>query len=607
MSESFRDRAARLQAEADAQRAAEAGPSFDDDLVPEAPTGGPRPAQSDELDRVIDGLDILDAYRRWVRKTVGDKSGHEIMVSCPLPGHADEHPSASLNLEKQLWVCHACQEGGDKYDFAAAHFGFPVPGYKSKNQFPELRKRMSQDLGVSIQTTPSGRSVVVPASAPAAPPAPAKLAAVVALPAPPPEDPTPSIDWRSILPEGTFLHGYVAAASASDLPDEFHFMLAAQLAGSAVGRNAFMRSNPAIRPNFYNCLLGATGIGKSTAIGMQGSVAEAAIPYDHDNPDSSGTYLAPDPGSGEALYDTFSKPVYDDPDDPKKVTHYASIRAIVEFDEMSALASKAMRQGSTLKSALIRLFDGRNLAIKSRGSGLVVINEPFCQVVAGTQPHLIRKVLQAEDADSGYINRWIFATGPRKRLDPHRVAVFDTAPHVEPLRQLRAWASMQQELVLEGQSLALWERFFRAVIEPIRQGDEDAPLLNRADLHLKKFILMFAINERSSVILPRHVEAAIEVVWPYLKGSYGILAGQLGMGEIDACQAAIIEAIQKHTGSHGRPPSAANLNERYLRRRFTTPVQLAALKNLCTLGIIRELDPPENSRGRPSRRYELTG
>lgn len=35
------------------------------------------------------------------------------MVACPL--HEDKTPSCSINLDKQLWRCHSCDEKGDSY------------------------------------------------------------------------------------------------------------------------------------------------------------------------------------------------------------------------------------------------------------------------------------------------------------------------------------------------------------------------------------------------------------------------------------------------------------------------------------------------------------
>jgi DNA primase len=55
-------------------------------------------------------VSILDVAHRL---GLGPASGHgkEQRITCPF--HADEHPSLSLNTEKNVWFCHPCGEGGD--------------------------------------------------------------------------------------------------------------------------------------------------------------------------------------------------------------------------------------------------------------------------------------------------------------------------------------------------------------------------------------------------------------------------------------------------------------------------------------------------------------
>ena len=131
-------------------------PSFEfpADLVPDISTG--RSVQQCEMDAVIDGIDIVDAYNRWCAKMVADPKGktESIMVSCPMPGHEDRTPSAWLGYPPEapqgLGNCPLCG-GFDKYDIAAVKFGFDVPGYKT-TAFRKLREHMAKDLGYVANT-----------------------------------------------------------------------------------------------------------------------------------------------------------------------------------------------------------------------------------------------------------------------------------------------------------------------------------------------------------------------------------------------------------------------------------------------------------------------
>jgi hypothetical protein len=138
-------------------------PSHDDDLVPDNPYDS---EHDTELDRVIEGIGILEAYDRWCGKMqpkVSNKRSN-IMVSCPIPGHPDKNPSADINLDKGdggVWVCHACQQGGDKFDLAAIAKGFAWPeSYKTDGTFPELRRQMAGDFGYIVKRGPDGKDRV---------------------------------------------------------------------------------------------------------------------------------------------------------------------------------------------------------------------------------------------------------------------------------------------------------------------------------------------------------------------------------------------------------------------------------------------------------------
>lgn len=609
MPESIAEKAARLRATKQVTQPPKPDFSQYADLIPEVEPVH-KSAEVTELDRVIDAVDIVDAYVRWCGKmtpNVGAKR-ESVMVSCPIPGHADKNPSAFINIDKGTWFCAACQQGGDKFDIAAYHHGLPVPGYKSKELFPELRRRMGADLGVVTVTSPTGRQVAL---APAEePPAEEPLAPIIAVQFKPADDYEDGvanlrIDWQSILPADTFWHQYMVETSKFDLPEEYHFWLAHQCLGTAVSNLITLRENPDIMCNLFVCLLGPSGIGKSRATRMQSALLREALPYKFDDPSSTGTYMAPMPGSGEALLDTFSKPEFD-PSDPKKVLAHHQVRGLVSFDEMSTLASKSSRTGSTLKPALIQLFDGGRIAQKSRTSGLIVVEDPFCQVVSTTQPRSLRQVMTASDADSGFINRWVFAAGPPKRLDAYRLDGFDPAPLVEPLRRIWGWANMRaRRFELTGDALDIWRKFFHAELEPMKQASDDLPLLTRADLTLRKDMIALAANELDHNIQPHHVEAVIEVIWPYLQASYGLISGQIGVGEVDACADALIEAIKKHEAAHPKPPTIRDLHGRYLKRRFNSDVILKALRNMVSLGQVKELEPPAGAKGQPAFRYSV--
>ena len=131
----------------------------DEDLIPEVYDEDEDDLQ---MDSIIDSIDILDAYRRWIGKEVDEKTTSQtegIKVSCPNPGHRDKNPSAWLNSDNRRWFCGGCQEGGDIYDLAAIKFGYQRPDYKDGKAFHDLRREMAEAYGYRVKVV-SGKEVI---------------------------------------------------------------------------------------------------------------------------------------------------------------------------------------------------------------------------------------------------------------------------------------------------------------------------------------------------------------------------------------------------------------------------------------------------------------
>lgn len=157
MSETFAEKARRRLIEeglATPKPETQAPMEFDADLIPDVGTSSYQPRQEDlDIDAILAGIDVVDAYEKWCGKSVPKrtKSGESIMISCPNPDHPDKNPSAWMNSDKGVYSCGGCSfSGGDKYDIAAWHFGYPVPNYKTDGSFPKLRRDMAESMGHAI-------------------------------------------------------------------------------------------------------------------------------------------------------------------------------------------------------------------------------------------------------------------------------------------------------------------------------------------------------------------------------------------------------------------------------------------------------------------------
>lgn len=413
----------------------------------------------------------------------------------------------------------------------------------------------------------------------------------------------PVVPWREIIPKGTFLYDWMTLTSKSDLPEEYYFWLGMLAVGFAAGNDVTLADSPFVRPNLFVCLNGPSGIGKSRSIHYLTRLIHAAMPYDREDFRSKGVLMAPMPGSAEALVDIFSRPEYDAAD-PTKIVGYAPVRGLIRFDELASLTGRANRTGSTIKPTLMEFFDSYGpIELVSRGKGHVKAENHFASAVTTTQPASIRNLLMQADADSGFVNRWIFASGPMKPLQSLNTEMIDIESLVPALQGLRTWSSRGRNIELRGDALALWDRFFHAVIEPIRKGEE-ASIMTRTDLMLKKCILLFSINEQVDVPSEDIVRRACEL-FDYFRKSYEAPATKIGIGEFEDCRMAIKQALLQIEMKTGKPGTMRDLN-RAVPNRYQRDLMTRVLKTMIDLDEVVE-EHVKTGRGRPTVRIRYAG
>jgi hypothetical protein len=579
---------------------------FDPDLIPEIDLVEFKKSEADlELDNVIDSIDIVEAYERFCGKmtpVVGSKQ-ESIMISCPIPGHTDEHPSAWINSVKKTWFCGTCQSGGDLFDLAAFRFG--MPNYKTDGSFPELKKQIAESYGYTYVKGLKKDYVVEPEVIPAT------IAKVVNLPIPDAiltqqDYDELKIDWESWVPEGTFLRDWLEACTIDDLPHEYYFWLGMQAIAFAARNNVFLRDFIPVKSNINVCLYGSTGVGKTRSINPYISLLEQALPFTNDDPyeDPTGTLILPMPGSAESLIDLFNFEVTDPMGGP---VHLAEISGLLKIDELSSFVSKANRMGSSLKETIIELHDvfNKDIMIRSRGAGLATAKNPFCQVVTTTQPRAIGAFLKHVDTETGFLNRWIFAIGKSRKAP---IAYGGVAPDlglsVRSLQSIARFADRRHEYVLTGKALDYWNNFFDGYISPIKTGDVEADsMFSRVDLFLKKFIVLLAINSQETSPSLETVQQACQF-FNYLKTSYRLFGSDIHYTETGACQDRILEVVNEFYQKTSKFPTKRDI-VRQIGKRFDADVIEKMLKTMLALELLDETPDQKPGRGRPTTRYSV--
>lgn len=596
-------------------------PSFDD-TVPEPEFE--RSKEDVELDKFVESLDIIDAYNRWCGKMVpetrpGQTEG--IKISCPIPGHRDSNPSAWINTDKQTWFCATCSVGGDAYDLAAYHFGYPVPGYKDGPRFHDLRRDMARSYGYTF-LKPPGVTTPIPVAPSVAvdsadspegstPDGPGDKADELL-----PDDggnvvsinhgdgepdvlELPTLDWRPLVTSDTFLDEYMKVCCKDDVPEEYHFWNGLLALGLAVGREITLADSRPVYANLFICVLGNTGQGKSKSYHHLKSLIKKTLPFKAGDPTNKGVEVVSSPASPEYLIQSFSKPVYD-PINPKTVAYYAPVRGLVYFNELAALVARNERKGSAMKPTLMEFYDGDSeITSGALTTGKKEAHEAFGSCFTTTQPKSIRDLVTAVDAGSGFLNRWVFVSGKEKKQIAIGGEIIDVTPAVAPLEEIHRWPGFGKVIQWEDDSKERYFRFHDTLMEHVKEDESE--LLGRLVLLTKKLILLFCINEKLDSVPLRIVER-VESMLDYLLRTYAIPAGQIGSRR----EYEIVQDVRDII-SRSKHKDGATLREiKKMLERKKHPIQLGqqVIKYMVEMGEIAPIES-QGSRGPKTVRYRF--
>lgn len=647
-------------------------PQFDPRLIPDTDSPSTKTDEDLELDRILDAVGVIEAYNRWCGKmtpSVNDRRTEGIKISCPIPGHRDNVPSAWANTEKNTWYCGPCAQGGDGYDIAAFHHGFPVPGYKEGAMFHKLRRAMGEDLGYSFKEKIGGGYDLVPPvviSAPVTPPpilplqptppSPASSIPVashqlgtppvvgqghlslvsqipLAGPVPAPEevgqpsldaiadvisidpevdayDPEldsdaaiPTFDWRGALAgyEDTFLHQWCLATSLDYSPEEYHLFSGLLLLGLAAGRDVVMGGDRPVMANLPICYLGKTGSGKSTAQNYVTKAIGYAMPENNLGIIVEGTRIVGEVASGEALIGEFGSQV-------KGMPNGVPIKGYVEFSELSGLLAKSSIAGSTLKTKIMDFIDGKHvIANTSQTHGRKVAENAFAAFSTSSQPRALRKLLDTQDQASGYLNRWLYVSGPTKPRDDYFGGA--TISLQQALNTLSGIAIASQKknptdpsvvLDVTADARGAFADFFRPIDAMIKQSDND--MIARLEIHYKKLMLCHAVNRRAGWIDERDVEF-VERIHPYILANFKLVGAQLGRKEGQENIDRLLNYIRRKEKELGRGPTRSQINTA-MRAKMSTKEVNEAIKELERADYIEPFKILTGKRGKPPTGYQ---
>lgn len=442
--------------------------------------------QDDGLRDFVAALDIVDMYRRYCGKmepNIGNKR-ESVMISCPIPGHRDNDPSAWMNLDKNTWFCGGCQKGGDGLDiFLMNHKGLQHGERRMGSTFQEAITEIAKDHGfdpaaarsaIHMEAEPDVHPQPAPESEPPSPGPdvgvkvpgmvptnifasgqefsvfgqqtltgpPQPTVTVVNEPEPDPitvqviegqgliepaldDDgehyiPGDPFPWRDIYADEGFRHAYMQETAISRILPHEFHACMADQLVGMVAGHNVIKDES--DPVYANLYSCMLG---PTGVGKSRTLRPALQLLRDEHPYNSltgeGTKILDKPGSGEQLITAMERKGLL----PIGVEGYLPVEGFLNIDELSDIVARSARKGSTLQPTLIEMYSAASstMTTSALSSGKHVAECPYLGVVAGTQPDVLPKLLTDDDLASGFLNRFAFYVATRPETPPG----YDTA------------------------------------------------------------------------------------------------------------------------------------------------------------------------------------
>jgi len=379
--------------------------------------------------------------------------------------------------------------------------------------------------------------------------------------------PEPLSDDARVGILGDFLAAVAPNTEADEAALAFQFIVAV---GALLGRESF-KTIEADRhtPNEFLALVQDTGTGKGVAWNHVRRVLAATDPVWTAENIVSGL------STGEGLIAELR-----DPEETKATEEVKAVpaadrdrRLLVQEPELGRVLQVMGRENATLSAILRQSWDSGNLGVMTRKDPLRATGVHVA-LIGHITPVELHSLVGVTDLCNGWANRILWVVAKRARLLPlgGRVdsgCLQTIADRLQAtVRLARQGGEVRFDPAAERGWVAVYPELTRAV------AGVYGAVRDRGRAHVLRLSLIFALLDRSRVILPRHLAAALEL-WRYAEESARYLFGDLTgdrvadevLAELRAQQAGLSRTeIRDHFNRHR---SAAEIDRALKRLRVS--------------------------------------
>ena len=261
-------------------------------------------------------------------------------------------------------------------------------------------------------------------------------------------------------------------------------------------------------------------------------------------------------------------------------------RAFVVEPEFARVLRAMAREGNTLSSIIRQAWDSDRLRIMTKNP--IRASEAHISIVGHiTKDELLRNLDETETAN-GFANRFLWFFIRRSQYLPEGGNLSDSELNylVEKLNKAVMYARITKEMKRDEQARQKWI----AIYPKLSDGHTGllGSVTSRAEAQVMRLACLYALLEKSEVIMLEHLEAAL-ALWQYSEDSARYIFGnQTGNKTADVIYAALL----------GTEDGLTKTQVRDLFQRNQSASQInSALKMLIELGKVEVIK--EETEGRP--------
>lgn len=269
-------------------------------------------------------------------------------------------------------------------------------------------------------------------------------------------------------------------------------------------------------------------------------------------------------------------------------------RLLIIEPELATVLRRMQGETNSLSAVLREAWETGSLSTLTKNSPLRATGAHVSIIAHTTREELVTSLTETDRAN-GFANRFMYVMVRRSKCLPEPAAIAETtlAPLVDELCQVAAAAQHHHVVVRDPEARELWA----AVYPKLSEGEPGllGAILARAEAHVLRLSVLYAVLDRSPVVRPVHLRAAL-AVWDYADASARRIFGALiGLSVADT----ILAALRKRG-----PMTRTEIRDLFHRNKTEAEIE-AVLAVLESKGKVRKTTrPPESGKGRPAEVWE---